>query len=659
MTKSIASYIARMRNRHFLLFDIIVMAIVPVLALILRLDNAILVQQSFPSLVVYTVAAMAVKLVVYHRFGMYKHLWQYASIEEVSVILVAVFTAGIIFNVFYLLLLPLFPTIPHTIPRSVPAIDLMLSLALHGGIRLASRIYTTQLNKIEKKARSEGSRVLIIGAGNSGSMIAREIVRDPGSGLHPIGFIDDDPKKRSLLIHGLPVLGTRADIPNVCREHGVEQILIAMPSASGRTIQAVLKIIEPLKIKTRTLPGVSELLTESVSLRHLREIRIEDLLRRDPVNTDMASVQAMLCGKRVLVTGAGGSIGSELCRHIAQCQPAEICLLGHGENSIHAVHRELRKKYPDIRFHRVIADIRDDARMGAVFETYRPDFVYHTAAHKHVPLMEENAVDAVTNNILGTTTLLRNAHRCGVGSFTLISTDKAVQPRSVMGATKRLAEIALQIFARQYDVPYSAVRFGNVLGSRGSVVPLFMEQIAAGGPVTITDRNMRRYFMTIHESVQLVLQASTLGGKGDIYVLDMGEPILVLDLAFDLIALSGMTPYKDIQIEFTGLRPGEKLVEQLFREGEVFSRSRHEKIFTVIDKELNGSGSVPVIRRDGLEIAGFEGFEHFIRRTVLPAAAESPLRFAETIRPLVPEFQPFEQEPTGACAPEDLDSLEG
>ncbi len=636
----------RMRNRHYLLFDIFAMLLIPSMALTLRLDDVSTVQSSWASLLVYTLFAALVKLVIYFRLGMYKHIWRYASIEEVTVILVAVFTAGITFNIAYLLLLPLFPSIPHSIPRSVPAIDLILSLLIHGGIRLLSRIYSTEQKKKQRPHDRFEKSVLIIGAGNSGTMIAKEILRDPGGSMRPVGFIDDDPAKQGGVIYGIPVLGNREAIPEVCKKFNVSQILIAMPSASGREIQSVLKIVEPLKIKTRTLPGVSELLTDTVELRQFREIRIDDLLRRDPVRTDITRVKEMLEGERVLVTGAGGSIGSELCRLIAQVGPAELCLLGHGENSIHSIHRELREKHPALDMSTVIADIRDPGRMRAVFEKHRPAFIYHAAAHKHVPLMEENAVDALTNNVQGTINLLRNARDAQVRSFTLISTDKAVEPRSIMGVTKRLAELALQLMSREYSLPYSAVRFGNVLGSRGSVVPIFMDQIAAGGPVTVTHRDMRRYFMTIPEAVQLVLQASTLHGKGEIYVLDMGDPVRVLDLAQDLINLSGLTPYKDIAIRFSGLRPGEKLVESLFREGETYTRSRHEKIFSVVDRMMNGSGALPELGSNGVRISTVEDFEKYVGETLLPASVHDRLAFAGHVRVLVPEFDLPEKDAT-------------
>ena len=631
-----------MRNRHYLLFDLAAMLLIPLLALTLRLENLLNWQEYRNSVLVYTGFSLLVKLLIYYRLGMYDRLWRYASIEEVSVILIAIFTAGFTFNIIYLLLLPLFPNIPRSIPRSVPAIDLMLSLVIHGGIRLLSRMYNTEIKKHGAETDSM-KHVLIVGAGNSGTMIAKEMLRNPDNGLNPVAFIDDDRHKHGGIIYGIPVVGGRESIAETCKKLKVTQILIAMPSASGKTIQSILKSTEPLHIRTQTLPSVSELLNDTVELRQMREIRIDDLLRRDPVKTDMLKVRSMLEGERVLVTGAGGSIGSELCRLVAQCRPSQLCLLGHGENSIHAIHGELSKKYPELDLPTIIADIRDNSRIRHVFETFRPSLVYHAAAHKHVPLMEDNIVDAVTNNVLGTITLLRNARLSGVKNMTLISTDKAVTPHSVMGVTKRMAELAMQLSARENGTSFSAVRFGNVLGSRGSVVPLFTSQIAAGGPVTITHPEMRRYFMTIPEAVQLVLQASTLKGNGQIFVLDMGEPVRVLDLALDLIELSGLKPYKDIDIVFSGLRPGEKLTESLFREGEIFTRSKHEKIFVIADPSLRGNnGHSLALHTDGLAdgagIASLDEYERFIREVVLGSAKFDSDAIVAGIHRLVPEF---------------------
>lgn len=609
------------------------MMIVPSLALSLRLDTPNLLFVYGHSLLVYTGFASVVKLIVYYRFGMYKHLWRYASIEEVGVILISVLSAGFVFSVIYLVVLPLFPAIPQRIPRSVPLIDLMLSLLLHGGIRVMSRLYVTEQRR-RVRNHDTSRRVLIVGAGNSGTMIAREMLRHTDGQLVPVAFVDDDHRKLGGVIHGLPVLGSRDAIPEICREYNIAQILIAMPSVSGRVIQSVLKIIEPLKVSTRILPSVSEIVGETVELSHLRSARIDDLLRRDPVKTDMSNVRGMLSGMRVMVTGAGGSIGGEICRLVAQCSPSELLLLGHGENSIHEISRELASRYPRLQYRTIVADIRDVDRIRDIFMENRPQVVYHAAAHKHVPLMEVNAIDAVSNNVGGTITMLRSALLAGVERFILISTDKAVQPRSIMGVTKRLAEIAVQLCAREYNAKYSAVRFGNVLGSRGSVVPIFQQQIDAGGPVTVTHPDMKRYFMTIPEAVQLVLQASTLEGNGEIYVLDMGEPVRIVDLAEDLIRLTGKEPYRDISIEFSGLRSGEKLSEALFRPGEVYRRSEHEKIFTILDPTFDESA-----RHNGSAriLASCDAFEQWVRSELLTLT--EPAQILRHIHKIIPEFE--------------------
>ncbi len=618
-----------LRNRHYLVFDLCALLTIPAVALSLRLDVGFSLGSYYTALLLYTTLSILVKLPLYYRLGLYRHLWRYASVEEVSVIIIAVGAAGFVFNLAYVFLLPLFPAIPQSIPRSVPWIDLLLSLVTIGGVRLLSRIFTTEMKKRTEK-NATGRHVLIVGAGNSGTMIAKEMLRNPSEGLIPVAFVDDDPRKQGAMINGVPVVGGRESIVEACRVHEVQLILIAMPSASGKSIRAIYQIVEGLKIPVKTLPGVSELMNDTVELRQFREVRIDDLLRREPVKTDMSLVAGQLAGNVILVTGAGGSIGSELCRHIVQSGPAELILLGHGENSIHAIQRELRAIAPSLPMRAVIADIRDRRRVQQVLERYRPAYIYHAAAHKHVPLMEDNLVDALSNNVLGTITLLEAALETGVRTFTQISTDKAVRPTSVMGMTKRMAEIALQIAARGLDASYVAVRFGNVLGSRGSVIPIFTEQIRCGGPITITHPEMRRFFMTIPEAVQLVLQASMLGGGGQIYVLDMGEPERILDLAIDLIQLSGYTPYKNIDISFVGLRPGEKLNEELFREGESFSRSRHEKIFTVReDAGGNGHAGNGAAQQPFATLAEYRhfveemlaGFDHGAKRGMLQRIA--------------------------------------
>jgi FlaA1/EpsC-like NDP-sugar epimerase len=447
------------------------------------------------------------------------------------------------------------------------------------------------------------------------------------------------------------------------RERRVDQVIIAMPGAPGKVVRETVGICKAAGVHVRIIPGMYELLGGRVSINQLRDVQIEDLLRREPVHTDTAQVGALLRDRRVLVTGAGGSIGSELCRQIARCAPAELILLGHGENSIFEIYNELsrgarekgrrgegEKGYGErsrnlqsaicnlqSAVHPVIADIRDTDRLRAVFEQYRPEIVFHAAAHKHVSLMETNEADAATNNVLGTLRLVEASIAAGVGCFVLISTDKAVNPTNVMGATKRVAELIVQVAARQTGRCYVAVRFGNVLGSRGSVVPIFQKQIAAGGPVTVTHPDVRRYFMTIPEAVQLVLQAAALGQGGEVFMLDMGEPVRIADLAHDLIRLSGLEPGRDVDIAYTGLRPGEKLFEELSVAGEAYEQTVHSKIFAYRNGP-EGTDSNGVARLDWAQLAG--------QVATLIAAAERGDRADIRLRlqELVPEYQPIAEE---------------
>ena len=446
---------------------------------------------------------------------------------------------------------------------------------------------TSERRDIRKKA-------LIIGAGDAGVSLVQELERNPHIGLLPIAFVDDDPAKLNLRIRGLPVVGNRNVIPDLIYSWHIQTVIIAMPSVSGRNLRDIVALCQLAGVETLTLPALQDVLMGQGNLQHsIREIRIEDLLRREPVQTDIDRVRQLLKGKRVLVTGAGGSIGSELCRQIFQCSPAEIILLGHGENSVFQIQQELQQMslsvlsngnghlpaVPTLR--PFIADLRHPSRLRYAFEEFRPQVIFHAAAHKHVPLMEDNAPEAITNNVLGTKSLTDLAVEFAVEHFVMISTDKAVNPTSVMGASKRVAEMIVLQAARTSGIPFVVVRFGNVLGSRGSVIPTFKQQIAGGGPVTVTHPEMCRYFMTIPEAVQLVLQAVVISPGGEILMLNMGEPIKIVDLAKDLICLSGYRVGQDIEIAYTGLRPGEKLFEELFLPDEEYQKTEHEKLLVV------------------------------------------------------------------------------
>src|ERR1035437_3865462 len=563
-----------MHNRHLFLLDIVLLAVTPTLALVMRVDSAAWVARYAPALIQFTILALIIKLVIFFLFGLYRRYWRYASVDElVSIILAAgsaiLIIAGVFFGAGILGL-----DNARSLPRSVPFIDGLLTLVVVGGSRFSVRVAAHKRRRSAQKNNSKA--VLIVGAGDAGAVIAREMLSSRHINIDPVGFVDDDPNKQKKSIHGIPVLGTRKDIPRLVKQYNAEEVVIAIPTAPGNVIREIRTLCEAAGVPSRTMPGMYEILSGQISVSQLRNVDIEDLLRREPISINAQDVESMLSGKRVLVTGAGGSIGSELCRQMARWSPDHLILLGHGENSIFLIEQELRHRWPKLSLGVVVADIRDLPRLTAIFEQTKPQVVFHAAAHKHVPMMEANCEDAISNNVGGTRALVKLAERFGVERFVLISSDKAVNPTNVMGATKRVAEKIVQAVAQRTGRPYVAVRFGNVLGSRGSVVPTFREQIARGGPVTVTHPEVTRYFMTIPEAVQLVLQAATLAGtecRTGAFVLDMGRPIKIVHLARDLIELSGKEVGRDIEIVFTGLRPGEKLFEELFRDGEDYRRT--------------------------------------------------------------------------------------
>lgn len=567
-----------LRNRHFFLIDLVLLPATAVLAFVLRLDM-IGLEAYADSILLFVVVSVPVKLITFYAMGLYRHLWQYASVGELlKIALATAVSEAVIVFLFFFVALPLSGI--QGFPRSIPFIDGLLTLLAVGGPRLAARLARQNREQTQRRGRLvREKKVLIMGAGSAGAMIANEMRSNPQLGLVPVGFLDDDGRKHGLWIQGVPVFGGRERIPEIAQEYQVAEVIIAIPTAPGSAIREILAACSQAGVPARTVPGLFDILSGQASVSQIRDVDIEDLLRREPVQTDTSSVEAMLRNCRVLVTGAGGSIGGELCRQIANCSPEALILVGHGENSIFGIANELIQVWPDLPIETVIADVRDLGRLHQVFLTHRPETIFHAAAHKHVPLMESNVAEAVTNNVQGTANLLHLAEAHRVGRFVLVSTDKAVNPSSVMGATKRVAELLLQASARRSKRPYVAVRFGNVLDSRGSVVPLFRTQISRGGPVTITHPEVHRYFMTIPEAVQLVLQASALGQGGEVFALDMGEPIRIVDLARDLIHLSGLEVGEDIDIVYTGLRPGEKLSEEVFLASEEYVPTRHGKIF--------------------------------------------------------------------------------
>lgn len=618
----------KLRNRHFLLLDAVFLLITPTIALLLRVDTPTIWTRLFSNLLLYTLLAMTLRVLIHATFGLYGRYWRYASAEDVSQITMAVVVSSMFVIALFFLANIFVASDEAILPRSVPFIDSLLVLIVVGGSRFSVRLADIWMKRM--RPHSSALRVLVVGAGEAGMMIVREMQNYAAIGMEPVGFVDDDPHKISTRIRGLPVLGKRSDILDIVREYHIHQVVIAMPTASGQVIREIKDLCEKARVKTRIIPGMYELLDGKVSVNQIRDVEIEDLLRRDAVQTDMVAVRALLTGKRVLITGAGGSIGSELGRQVLRCEPAQMVLLGHGENSIFAIYHELmtyiRREKLDVQINAVIADVRFERRIEEIVQLYQPDIIFHAAAHKHVPLMEQNPVEAITNNVMGTRNVLRAALKAGVERFVMISTDKAVNPTSLMGASKRAAELLVHQAAAQSGKPYGAVRFGNVLGSRGSVVLTFKQQIAAGGPVTVTDPEMTRFFMTIPEAVQLVLQAAVLGQGGEVFVLDMGQPVKIMDLARDLIELSGLRLGHDIDIEFTGMRPGEKLYEELFIPGENYERTRHQKIFIA----ANASHFLPSELETRIE-------------GLIDAALTDPTGIKRELRNLIPEYQEVEK----------------
>ena len=542
-------------------------------------------------------------MLVFLRLGLYKRYWHSASVDELAKLIYIIFWAVLIHSVVFIFLYNLEILNFDTLPFSLPLLDGIFIFFFVSGTRFSIRLLE-RLNE-KRKMSFHGERVLVAGSGKSGISIVQEMQRNPQLGMVPVAFIDDDTEKKGLKIRGIPVMGNRHSIPEAISRLNITKVIIAMPTAPGSEIRDIVSICRKCGVQTRTIPGIYEILDERVRIDSIREVQIEDLLRREPVQTDIKRVADFLKNKKVLVTGAGGSIGSELCRQIIKCNPSEITLLGQGENSIFDIQREILKrlsllngKFEGTNVRIAVANVRSFNRVDNVLAEVQPDVIFHAAAHKHVPLMEANSCEAISNNVKGTQNLIDLSLKHNVEHFVFISTDKAVNPSSIMGASKRVAEMIVLKAAREYGKNYSAVRFGNVLGSRGSVVLTFKKQITEGGPITITHPDIQRYFMTIPEAVQLVLQASVIGGGGEIFVLDMGKPIKIFDLAKDIIRLSGYEVEKDIKIVLTGLRPGEKLFEELFIPGEIYDKTIHEKILIA----ANASHFIPDGFEENLEV---------------------------------------------------------
>jgi FlaA1/EpsC-like NDP-sugar epimerase len=513
--------------------------------------------------------------------GAYSILWRYVSIGDIKVFLKAsLISCTILLALRFLLIFTHFDE--WQIPVSVILIDTVLALGGLLGVRILRRfVYELSENKrsSSKRRRVKRQPTLLVGAGRIGATLAKEMIGRADAELEIRGFVDDDPGKRGGSVGGIKVLGTTQDLPRLVDEIGIKQVVIAIDHAQGKEIRRVMDVCAAIPVRAQIVPSLNEIAHGRVSVSRIRDVQIEDLLGRDAVQLDDQNLHEFLTGKIVMVTGAGGSIGSELVRQVANYQPRMVLLVERAEFFLFQIGREVAADFTDVECVPLLADVGDEPRMREIFEKYRPEVIFHAAAHKHVPLMETNSTEALKNNVFATKQLGELAGEYGVRDFVLISTDKAVNPTSIMGASKRIAEIALQGLNQTYPTNYMAVRFGNVLGSAGSVVPIFREQIQKGEAITVTDKEMTRYFMTIPEASQLVMQAGALGEGGEIFILDMGRPVKILDLAEDMIRLSGLTPYEDIDIVFTGIRDGEKLFEELEITGESLLKTRHPKIF--------------------------------------------------------------------------------
>ena len=598
------------KKPRLIIIDLLLINFALIFSFILRFDE--LWMQYFR--IDYLIAITVISSIILFFSSLYNKMWQYASMSELS----SIFKATLAINVVFVIYLYFFRV---AFPRSIIAINAMSNIFLLGGFRFSLRLLKDFLNRNQNKKSK--SRVLLIGAGDAAEIIIREMHKHPELGKKIVGLVDDDPDKQSLEIHGYEVLGKSQKIPQLIGKYDVDEVIIAIPSAEGKTIKRLYELSNKKDVKVKIVPGVYEILKGDVSLNQIREVKVEDLLRRDQVDLITDEISAYLEDKTVLVTGGGGSIGSELCRQVAKFNPKEIIIFDINENSTYFLERDLEDKYPHLKITSIIGSIRDKNKLEKLFRESKIDVVFHAAAHKHVPLMETSPEEAVKNNILGTRNVAEVAAEFEINRFVFVSTDKAVNPTNVMGASKRAAEMIVQSINKKTKTKFMAVRFGNVLGSQGSVIPLFKKQIASGGPLTVTHKDITRYFMTIPEASQLVIQAGAIGKGGEVFVLDMGEPVKIMELAKDLINLSGLTPYEDIDIDVIGLRPGEKLYEELLCNTEDSIATEHKRIF------INNLGAVD---REFLD-------KHLVKLEKLAETADA-VEIISALVDLVESYQP-------------------
>lgn len=565
----------RVRGLMFLIWDICVIQISSVLALLVRFDFMVgnIPEEYLQNVLSYSLPGTVLTILIFTFCRLYSTMWGSASIREAVMIVVACLVsffgqvAGMVL-------------LEYHMPRSYYVLWLLFMTISMGAGRFSYRILCIMMNRLaNKQSRGTKKRVMIVGAGQGGTLLIKELKNSNKSTAEPVCVIDDDVNKTGRFVNGVPVKGTRKDIVGLAEKLEIDEIYIAMPSAMPCEIRDILETCQQTKCKMKILPGLYQLANGDVSVAKLRKVKIEDLLGREPVQVDLDEIMGYIKDKTVLVTGGGGSIGSELCRQLADHGVGRLIIFDMYENNAYDIQQELKRSHPELNLEVLIGSVRNTNRLDYLFRTYRPDVVYHAAAHKHVPLMEDSPNEAIKNNVIGTYKTAKAAIRYGVKRFILISTDKAVNPTNIMGASKRLCEMVIQMCNRKGDTDFAAVRFGNVLGSNGSVIPLFKKQIEEGGPVTVTHKDIIRYFMTIPEAVSLVLQAGAYAKGGEIFVLNMGKPVKILDMAEKLIRLSGYEPYEDIKIEFTGLRPGEKLYEELLMDEEGLGATKNDRIF--------------------------------------------------------------------------------